>query len=271
MRRTVRSSDGVALEVVEFGGDGTPVVLLHGLMGRATTWWPVARELTRHGRVLGLDARGHGRSERPATDAWDPQRMAADVVELVEGLDAGPVALIGHSMGGLHALLAAAARPDLVRALVVEDMAVDLTGLSPHTVDDMHAWFSAIPQPQPSLAAVREAFGHPYPEAGDYMSECVVERADGYHLLTDVTDATTIAAHWTRTAHRDAVEALAAARIPTLLIEAGQSITPPGQLAAVAARIPGARHLRIEGTGHLVHAAAPEAYLDAVHDLLART
>lgn len=259
----------MALEVVEFGGEERPVVLLHGLMGRATTWWPVARELTRHGRVLGLDARGHGRSGRPGADAWDPGRMAADVVELVEGIDAGPVALVGHSMGGLHALLAAARRPDLVSALVVEDMAVDLTGLPAHTVDDMHAWFSAIPQPQPSLAAVREAFGHPYPEAGDYMAECVTERPDGYHLLTAVTDATTIAAHWTRAAHWDAVDAIAAARVPTLLVEAGASIVPPGQLAAVAARIPGARHLRVEGTGHLVHAAAPEAYLDAVHTLLA--
>ncbi|MBW0106805.1 alpha/beta hydrolase [Pseudonocardia sp. KRD-291] len=277
----MRSSDGVALEVVEFGGQGRPVVLLHGLMGRATTWWPIARELTRHGRVLGLDARGHGRSDRPPDGAWDPERMAADVLELIEGLvlaggpgsieERGPVALVGHSMGGLHALLAAAARPDLVRALVVEDMAVDLTGMPAHTVDDMHAWFSAIPQPQPSLAAVREAFGHPYPEAGDYMAECVTERADGYHLLTDVSDATTIAAHWSRTAHWDAVDSLAASGIPVLLVEAGQSIVPPGQLATVAARIPGARHLRIEGTGHLVHAAAPAAYLDAVHALLART
>lgn len=257
----------MALEVVEFGGAGRPVLLLHGLMGRATTWWPIARELTRHGRVLGLDARGHGRSQRPRADSWDPHRMAADVVDLLDDLGAGPAALIGHSMGGLHALLAAAARPDLVGALVVEDMAVDLTGLPPHTVEDMHAWFSAIPQPQPSLAAVREAFGHPYPEVGDYMAECVTERADGYHLLTDVTDATTIAAHWTRAAHWDAVTAVA---VPTLLVEAERSIVPPGQLAAVAARIPGARHRRIPGTGHLVHAAAPRAYLDAVHALLAR-
>ena len=260
----------MTLEIVEFGGTGRPVVLLHGLMGRATTWWPIARELTRHGRVLGLDARGHGRSGRPRDGAWDPHRMAADVVEVVDGLGAGPAALVGHSMGGLHARRAAAARPDLVRALVVEDMAVDLTGLPAHTVDDMHAWFSAIPQPQPSLAAVREAFGHPHPEAGDYMAECVIERADGYHLLTDVADATTIAAHWSRAGHWDAVEAVAAAGIPALLVEAEGSIVPPGQLAAVAARMPGSRHRRVAGTSHLVHASAPRPYLDAVHALLAR-
>ena len=264
----MRSSDGVELAAVEFGGQGRPVVLLHGLMGRARTWWPIARELVSRGRVIGLDARGHGLSGRPADDAWGPVRMAADVLETIEEIDAGPVALVGHSMGGLHALLAAAVRPDLVSALVVEDMGVDLTGLPAHTLADMRAWFSAIPQPFPALAAVREAFGHPRPEAGDYMAECAVERADGYHLLTSVEDAVTIAGHWPRTAHWDAVDRL---RAPTLLVEAQESIVPPGQLAAVAARLPDARHLRIPGTGHLVHAAAPGPYLEAVQALLDRT
>ncbi|MBC8092853.1 MAG: alpha/beta hydrolase, partial [Pseudonocardia sp.] len=44
------------MTVVEFGGHGPPILLLHGLMGRAITWWPVAQWLTAHGRVLGLDA-----------------------------------------------------------------------------------------------------------------------------------------------------------------------------------------------------------------------
>lgn len=264
VRWTLPSSDGVDLGVVEFGGSGRPVVLLHGLMGRATTWWSVARELLRHGRVLGADARGHGRSGRPAAGGWSPERMALDVVELLIGLDAGPAALVGHSMGGLSALLAAARRPDLVSAVVVEDMAVDLTGLPPHTVPDMHAWFSAIEQPFCSVAAVREAFA----PVGDYMAESVEERDGGYHLLTRVDDAVGIAAQWTRTSYWDAVPAV---RAPVLLVEAEASIVPPGQGEVLAGRLPDARHLRIDGTGHLVHADAPGPYLDAVHALLDRT
>ncbi len=261
VRWTLGSSDGVDLEVVEFGGAGRPVVLLHGLMGRATTWWPIARELQRHGRVLGPDARGHGRSGRPDASAWDPERMALDVVELLLELDAGPAALVGHSMGGLSALLAAARRPDLVSAVVVEDMAVDLTGLPPHTITDMHAWFSAIEQPFCSVAAVREAFDG----VGDYMAECVEERADGYHLLAAVDDATAIAEHWTRVPHWEALDAV---RAPTLVIEAAESIIPPGQAEAMARRLPDARHVRIPDTGHLVHGAEPGPWLDAVHGLL---
>ncbi|TCK19981.1 alpha/beta fold hydrolase [Pseudonocardia endophytica] len=261
MRWSLRSSDGVDLEVVEFGGTGRPVVLLHGLTGRATTWWAVARELVGHGRVVGLDARGHGRSGRPEPgdpDAWSPGRMAADVVELLERL--GPSALVGHSMGGLAALLAASRRPDLVTAVVVEDMAVDLTALP----SDAAGEYASAGQPFASLAAVREAF----PGVGDYMTECVEERDDGYHLLVDLADATAIATHWTHTSHWDALDAI---RAPTLLIEAEDSIVPPGQAEEMARRISGCEHVRIAGTGHLVHDGPHPRYLEVVHALLDRT
>ena len=257
VRWSLCSSDGVELAVVEFGGSGRPVVLLHGLMGRATTWWPVARELTGHGRVLGPDARGHGRSGRPADGAWSPGRMAADVVELLEVV--GPSALVGHSMGGLSALIAAARRPDLVSAVVVEDMAVDLTALPSHAAGG----YAAVEQPFPSLAAVRAAF----PGVGDYMTECVEERDDGYHLLVDLDGATAIATHWTHVAHWDVLDAV---RAPTLLVEAEDSIVPPGQAARMARRIAGAEHVRIPGTGHLVHDGPHPRYLEAVHALLGR-
>jgi pimeloyl-ACP methyl ester carboxylesterase len=260
VRRVLRTSDGLDLEVVEFGGTGRPILLLHGLMGRATTWWPVSRWLVERGRVLGPDARGHGRS--PAGGPWTTERMAQDAAEVLEPL--GPGVVVGHSMGALHGIVLAARRPDLVRALVVEDMAVDLRGRS---AADARAWFSALPQPFPSLAAVREAFGYPRPEFGEYMAECVEEHADGYHLLADVEHAITVGAEWARTAHW---AELAAVRCPVLLIEAEDSIAPPGQLAEMAARLPDATHLRLPGTGHLVHAADPAAYRAAVSTFLDR-
>lgn len=238
----MRTGDGLELRVVAFGGAGTPIVVLHGLMGRATTWWPVARRLTRYGRVVGLDARGHGRSE--ARGPWTTERMAADVADLLA--ETGPAVVVGHSMGGLHGLVAAARHPHLVRALLVEDMGVDFVG---RDAAAMSAWFRAMPQPWPSLAALREAFGGGVD--GDYMAECAEERADGWHLLTDLAHAVEIAGEWARTAHWDV---LADVGCPALLVEAGVSVVPPGQLAAMARRIPGGRHVRLPGTGHLVHA-----------------
>ena len=101
---------------------------------------------------------------------------------------------------------------------------------------------------------MRQAFGHPRAEFGDYMAECVEERPDGYHLLTRVEHATEIAAEW---AERDHWPALASVRCPALLVEAEESAVPPGQMALMAARMPAATHVRVPGSGHLVH-AAPE-------------
>jgi pimeloyl-ACP methyl ester carboxylesterase len=245
MRRSVRTSDGTYLAVVEFGGEGAPILLLHGLMGRASTWWAVARRLTAHGRVIGLDARGHGRSQ--AAGPWTADRMAADAAELLEPL--GPALVIGHSMGGLQALVLAATRPELVRGIVVEDMGVDLTGLDGTAM----AWFDAVPQPFPSLAAVREGMG-------EYMTECVEERADGYHLLTRIRDAHEIAAEWLRTDRWDLLERITC---PALLLEAEQSVVPRGQMAEMARRMPDARHRVVQGANHLVH-ADPAVLTDAV-------
>jgi pimeloyl-ACP methyl ester carboxylesterase len=240
----VRASDGVELVVTEFGGSGRPILLLHGLMGRASTWWEAAEWLADHGRVLGVDARGHGRSG--ARGPWTTDRMAADVVDVLAEL--GPAVVIGHSMGGLHGLVAAARRPELVRALVVEDMGVDFRGRS---AADARAWFGALPQPFPSLAAVRRAFGHPRAEFGEYMTECVEERADGYHLLARVEHTTAIAAEW---AERDHWAAVAAVGCPALLVEAEESVAPEGQMTRMAARMPVATHVRVPSTGHLVRA-----------------
>lgn len=258
MRRTVRTDDDVELQVVEFGGDGPPILLLHGLMGRATTWWPVAQWLTAHGQVVAPDARGHGRSQ--SHGPWTTGRLVADAEGILDGIGAATV--IAHSMGGLHALVLAARRPDLVRALVVEDIAVDFTDRS---ADDARAWFAALPQPFASLAHVREAFGHPRPEFGDYMAECVEERADGYHLLAAVEDAVEIAAEWARIARWDVLPEV---RCPALLVEAEESVAPPGHMAEMARRMPDARHVRLPGTGHLVHAADPQSYRRHVEEFL---
>src|SRR5690606_29780184 len=145
----IRSS--LTSSVVDFGGRGRPIVLLHGLMGRATTWWRVSRWLTSYGHVVGLDARGHGRARRRGS--WRTEEFADDVAELISDLDEGPAVIIGHSMGGLHAWVTAARWPELVRAVVVEDMAPDQRG---KTVDAWRGYFESWPVPFRSLAQVRE-------------------------------------------------------------------------------------------------------------------
>ena len=245
--------------VVEFGGTGPGIVLLHGLMGRATTWWSTARWLTRYGRVIGLDARAHGRN--PHRSAVPTETFAEDVADRITELDLAPAVLIGHSMGGLHAIALAAAHPELVRAVVVEDMAPDHKG---QTVDVWRPYFESWPAAFTSLAHVREFFG----PAGDYFAECVEERADGYHLIADLGQLYRIAAEWGTRNYWDLV---AKVRAPTLVVEAGDGPMPAGQQAELATRTGGnAWHVRIEGAGHIVHDSAPLEFRGAVEAFLSR-
>ncbi len=243
--------------MVDFGGGGPTILLLHALMGRATTWWPVARWLTRYGKVIGLDARGHGRSPHRG-GRWRTPDFVADAAELVTGVGA-PAVVIGHSMGGLHAIALAAEHPELVRALVVEDVGIDLRG---RTVDDWRALFDAWPVPFPSLRHVREFFG----PAGDYFAECVEERADGYHFIAPPRELFDIAAEWGERGYWDLVERVTC---PILVVEAEHTVMPAGQQAQIPRRAPGGgTHFVVPGAGHLVHEAAPRVFQGAVEAFL---
>ncbi|ASR38347.1 hydrolase [Prauserella marina] len=243
--------------VIEFGGEGRPIVLLHGLMGRATTWWQTARWLTEYGRVVGFDARGHGRS--PRRGGWRTEEFAEDVAQLITDIGAGPAIVIGHSMGGLHALVLAATRPELVTAVVVEDMAPDQRG---RTVDAWRGYFESWPVPFRSLAHVREFFG----STGDYFTECVEEKQDGYHLIANLDDLYLIAREWGR---RDYWSYVDKVECPVLVVEAEHTFMPEGQQAELARRVPGGgKHLVVAGAGHVVHDDAPLEYRGAVEAFL---
>jgi len=96
-------SDGVRIHWMEAGA-GTPVVLLHGYTSCCDASWfadGVAKELARDHRVIGIDARGHGRSEKPHDPArYDGDRMPADVIEVLDHLGVKQAHFHGYSMGG---------------------------------------------------------------------------------------------------------------------------------------------------------------------------
>ncbi len=110
-------------------GDGRPdVVFLHGLFGRGKNWAGIARSLAEHEHASVLfDLPNHGRSHW--SDTFDYPGMAtevADELRLRLGT-AASVTLVGHSMGGKVAMLLALQYPELVRRLVVVDIAPDIS------------------------------------------------------------------------------------------------------------------------------------------------
>lgn len=102
-------------------GAGPPLVVLHGLLGRARNWLTIARNLQERRTVLLADLRNHGAS--PWSDTMSYTAMAADVAALVERQAGGRAAVLGHSMGGKAALALALVRPELVERLILVDIA----------------------------------------------------------------------------------------------------------------------------------------------------
>ncbi|WP_239096468.1 alpha/beta hydrolase [Streptomyces sp. SID11385] len=103
----------------DWGGDGPPLVLLHGLAGYAGEWEAVAVRLRARGhRVVAMDLRGHGDSERKPGDTG-ASAHARDVAGLLDRLGLGPAVLVGQSLGGRVALRTAHEHPRLVRALAL--------------------------------------------------------------------------------------------------------------------------------------------------------
>jgi len=101
-------------------GAASPLVIAHGLFGSGRNWGVIARRLADRGPVLASDMRNHGDSPRGATNSYED--MAADLAEVIEA-EGAQVDLCGHSMGGKAAMVLALTRPELLRRVVIADIA----------------------------------------------------------------------------------------------------------------------------------------------------
>jgi len=111
---------GLRLHYRDWGGDGEPLLLLHGLASNARIWDLTAPLLSGRFRVFALDQRGHGLSDKPE-GGYDFASITGDVAAFVQALGLERPALVGHSWGANVALQFAADRPDGVSALALVD------------------------------------------------------------------------------------------------------------------------------------------------------
>ncbi|MFS4437056.1 alpha/beta fold hydrolase [Paracoccaceae bacterium GXU_MW_L88] len=121
----------------EFGEGGVPLVIVHGLFGSGRNWRAIAKKLARERRVVTVDLRNHGDSFH--ADSQTYADMAGDLAKVLESFDQ-PADLIGHSMGGKTSMVLALTRPELIRKLLVADIApVAYTHTQEHYIDAMES------------------------------------------------------------------------------------------------------------------------------------
>ena len=237
-------------------GDDGVVVLLHGGGQTRHSWARTGERLAASGwTAIALDARGHGDSEwDPATD-YTLGAFAADVLAFVATLGAPPV-LVGASLGGMTALLAAGEHPDIARALVLVDVVVQV---EPEGVNRIRAFMTANSDGFGSLEEVADAVSayNPLrrrPRNLDGLRKNVRQHSDGRWYW-----------HWDPAFMRiddepqrriDPPRLRAAASrvsIPTLLVRGARSdVVSDAGLADMQRLIPSAERVEVASAGHMV-------------------
>lgn len=250
-----RSDDGLEICYESWwdgGSDGVPVVLQHGFAASGQIDWVqtgVVKALTAAGRrVTAIDARGHGRSDKPHDPArYGEARMAQDVIALIDVLGADAVDLVGYSMGAVIALLTAA-RCRAVRRLVVGGVGaatVERGGVDAGVLD---------------RALLREALLTPDP------ASIANPHAAAFRAFADSTGADRRAlAAQTLAFHQEQIP-LARLSVPTLVL-VGRDDPLAARPEILATAIPGAQLRVIDGD----HGGALQqpAFRQAIVDFLA--
>jgi pimeloyl-ACP methyl ester carboxylesterase len=250
----------VSLRFRDFGGQGRAIVFLHGLFGSSQNWSAVGQRLSTLGHACALDLRNHGDS--PHTRSHTLAENVEDVLGWVRSHAAGPLALVGHSMGGIVAMGFAMEHPDMVERLVVVDMAPRVYPLN-HEPE-----FTALGT---DIAACRSRG-----EIDSLLQGLVPDTRVRSFLLTNAVRVDggfrwrlNVEALRTSTLLGDFARVSGSCGRPSLfLLGGGSRSVREADRERIRAFFPRAEVQVVPGADHWVHASAPEAFLSAVENFL---
>ena len=281
MRNLTIDLDG-PVHYADWGGDGPPAVLVHGLGGSLTNWMAIAPGLTRSARVLALDLPGFGRTP-PAGRSVSVEAQIATVGRFVDRVAGGPCTLFGNSMGGMISLGLAAQQPAKVSRLVLVNPALPVVpGVSfdPIVTLTLLAYMTPVLGPlmmrsrrgwsaRRYLDATLTICGVDSTSLAPSIIEAMVELVE-YRRTTDWADRAFLAAarsvgDWTALHAGRYRSLLRDVRCPTLLVHGTRDRLVPLGFALAAARLcPRWKTEIMEGVGHVPPLQVPDRFLDVV-------
>ncbi len=261
-------ASGLTLHYLDWGRVGLPsLVCLHGITQTAHSWDEVAPVLAEHHHLFALDARGHGESDWPPDGNYSRNSQARDVGAFLNSVVRGPTVLAGLSMGGLTCLTLAAMQPELVRALIIIDIAprIEARGIS-----DISAFIRRTHEPQ-----AFDTFVHQAMVFNSRRSEANI-RARLAHTLKQLPNG-----NWTWKydprlrsfanvgQDLDKIwEEVREIRCPALIVRGEESPILAAQPAKDLAGALRARVATVAGAGHSVMGDNPAGFLAAVEPFL---
>ncbi len=250
----------------EDAGAGDPIVLVHGWAFASGVFADLAAHLARTRRVIRPDLRGHGRS---APGPFGLAELARDLAALADALGLERAVVVGWSLG---AQIALAALPLLRRRLAGLVLA---SGTPRFTAGD--GWEHGLPaqsvevlahrvRRDPARAVARFREGAFVPGELDAPARA---RVDALAAALPAPDPAAARAGLDLLAREDLRAALGAVDLPVLVVHGERdAICPAGAGRALAAAIPGARHLELPGAGHAPFLSRPDAFRGALDAFL---
>ena len=256
---------GISLRYVDWGGEGPPMLMLHGDMRTSRSWDAVARELRSQFRVVAVDARGHGDSDWPPKGYAFHERVA-DLSEFIDRLGLSRSVGVGHSSGGGVMALLAQQRPETFSRLVL---------LEPMVVVDesFHRRVSArAGQPRRTWTSRGELREHliRHPVAGRWRRDVIEDVVA--HEAMELPDGS-LDMKWSPHTfdweerdgdHYDLRGFLRDSGVPVLFVVSGERRRDFDGLSSIAHEAALFRMVTIDGTGHNMYMERPDAVSKAI-------
>lgn len=245
------------LHVLDYGGDGVPLLVLPGITSPAVSMDFVARELTDLVRPLVLDVRGRGLSGDGA--AYDLEAYAEDTEAVVAGLGLERPLLLGHSMGARIAAAAAVRGKAAPRGAVLVDPPMSGPGRGPYPTT-LEAFLGQLAEARRGTDA--EEVGRAWPRwplrerelRARWLASCGEDAVRGTHRGFE---------------EEDLFDWLPSVPVPVALLYGADSPVVTAEGAAEASRaLPGAHLAKIPDAGHMVFWDNPHAALDRLRAAL---
>lgn len=255
-------------------GSEPVIVLSHASLARSEDWENIFPRLATRYRVVAYDARGHGKSAR-ATD-YSLRAFADDALRVLREVAKAPAVLIGHSLGALSALIAAADEPELIRGLVLEDPALGYA--KAWEASRYSALRDAIATADPTglaKATAKQPLPSPGPRGertyGELRGFYAAERVVSYFAGVDPAfiDSRTSADDASAKAIAESIDNVSA----PVLVLAGEPRLGGAVDDGAEWRLRKLKDLtlkRFPGSGHLIHGFRPEQFIENIEPFLRR-
>jgi 3-oxoadipate enol-lactonase len=257
--------NGAELYLEDTGGDGPPILFMHGLMWSTRMFAPQIARLRDRYRCIAFDHRGQGESGPDPAKVVSMETCYQDAVAVMDALGLKRCHLVGLSMGGFVAMRIAARQPDRVDRLVLLETSADpeprenmlkyriliglvrVLGVRPLVGTAMKILFGRTFMTDPARARDRQIWAAELARNTKAMINCVrgvIERDGIYDEI-----------------HR--------IQAPTLVIVGDEdTATVPAKAERIAAKVPGAELVRVPRAGHTSTIEAPEVVTAAIERFL---